>query len=131
MPTQQPPRPTDAELEILQVLWSRGPATVRTVHEDIAASRSSKPTRYTTVLKLMQNMVAKRLLMRDEQNRSHIYYPLVRREDTEKRLLGEFRQRVFQGSTQKLVLQALSSEKATPEDLSEIRRLLDELEKKS
>src|ERR1700727_2187450 len=105
MSTEHPPRPTDAELEILTVLWSRGPATVRDVHEIIAARR---PTQYTTVLKQMQVMAEKGLVRRDENQRAHIYEAARPREWTQKQLAGDLLQRAFSGSAARLMQGALS-----------------------
>jgi predicted transcriptional regulator len=121
-----PPRPTDAELAILEVLWQRGPSTVRDVHEALA----ERQTGYTTVLKLMQIMVDKRLLARDEAQRSHVYRALVDQERTRRRLVTELVDRVFGGSAAQLVMHALSEKKATPAELAEIRGILDGYEKK-
>jgi BlaI family transcriptional regulator, penicillinase repressor len=121
-----PPRPTDAELEVLTVLWSRGPSTVRDVHETIARR---KPTQYTTVLKLMQIMAEKGLVRRDEKQRAHIYEAARPREWTQKQLAGDLLHRAFNGSASSLMLGALSARKATRDELAELRRLLDEYEK--
>jgi predicted transcriptional regulator len=128
MPTSQPspPRPTDAELEILTVLWGRGACTVRDVHEAIALR---KPTQYTTVLKTLQIMAEKRLVRRDEKQRAHIYEAAQPREWTQRQLAGDLLQRAFNGSAKGLLLGALSSRKASPEELAELRRFLDEYEK--
>ena len=120
------PRPTDAELEILTVLWSRGPTTVREVHEAIAAR---KPTQYTTVLKLMQIMAEKGLVRRNEKQRAHIYEAARPREWTQRQLAGDLLQRAFNGSAKSLMMGALSARKASREELSELRSLLDEYEK--
>lgn len=120
------PRPTDAELEILTVLWSRGPCTVRDVHEAIVARR---PAQYTTVLKLMQIMADKGLVERDEGRRAHVYSAARPREWTRQQLAGDLLHRAFNGSAPDLVLGALSARKASREELDEIRRLLDEYEK--
>ncbi len=122
------PKPTDAELSILGVLWRRGPSSVRQVFEEI---RQSQSVGYTTILKLMQIMVEKGLLKRDDTERSHIYEAAVAEEVTQRQLVGHLLERAFSGSAQKLVLQALSAKKATPEELADIRRLLDEMEGKS
>lgn len=119
------PRPTDAELEILSVLWTRGPSTVRDVFDELA---KTKPIGYTTVLKLMQIMAEKRLVMRDERERAHVYSAASPRENTEKQMLGHMVERVFGGSATRLVMQALSAKKTSREDLAEIRRMLDQLE---
>lgn len=120
----QPPRPTEAETAILAVLWARGPSTVRDVHEALA----DRGTGYTTVLKLMQIMAHKGLLQRDESRRSHVYAPAVEQGAMQRRWLDELRDRGFSGSTSALVLGALSSKRASPQELAEIRALLDELE---
>lgn len=119
------PKPTDAELSILRVLWRRGPSTVRQVYEEWNARQ---PTGYTTVLKLMQIMVEKGLLKRDDTERSHVYEATLAEEETQRQLVGHLLERAFSGSAQKLVMQALSAKKATPEELAEIRRLLDQME---
>lgn len=121
------PRPTQAETAILQVLWRRGPCTVREVHDVLNADRA---TGYTTVLKLLQIMHDKGLVRRDESQRSHRYQAVSSRRRTQRQLLGELLDRVFDGSMRKLVMHALSSRKASPEDLAEIRNLLDALEAK-
>ena len=121
-----PPRPTDGELEILTVLWERGPSTVRDVHEAVARR---KPTQYTTVLKLLQIMSEKRLVRRDERQRAHVYKADRPREWTQRQLAGDLLQRAFGGSAKSLILGALSARKASPEELAEIRGLLEEYEK--
>ena len=126
MSTENPPRPTDAELEILTVLWSQGPSTVRDVHETIAQRR---PTQYTTVLKQLQVMAEKGLVLRDEDQRAHIYEAARPREWTQKQLAGDMLQRAFNGSARSLLIGALSARKASIEELSELRRLLEEYEK--
>jgi BlaI family transcriptional regulator, penicillinase repressor len=127
MPSQpQLPRPTDAELEILNVLWERGASTVREVHEAIALR---KPAQYTTTLKLLQIMTEKRLVRRDEAQRAHIYQAAQPREWTQRQLAGDLLQRAFQGSAKGLLLGALSSRKASREELAELRRFLDEYER--
>ena len=119
------PRPTDGELEILRVLWERGASTVRQVHETLEARR---PAGYTTVLKLLQIMTEKGLVRRDESERAHIYEARVPREETERQLVGDLLEKAFSGSASALVMRALSSTKASPEELARIRRLLDEME---
>jgi BlaI family transcriptional regulator, penicillinase repressor len=128
MSTSQPvlPRPTDAELEILNVLWERGASTVRDVHEAIARR---KPTQYTTVLKMLQIMAEKRLVRRDETQRAHMYEAAQPREWTQRQLAGDLLQRAFNGSAKGLLLGALASRKASREELAELRRFLDEYEK--
>ncbi|CAN5334096.1 MAG: BlaI/MecI/CopY family transcriptional regulator [Pyrinomonadaceae bacterium] len=127
MPKMKAPRPTDAELEILNVLWRRGPATVREVQAEL---RKSKPAMgYTTVLKLMQIMAEKNLVRRDERQRAHVYEARLAEEQTQAQLVGDLLERAFKGSAKKLVLQALSSKKASAEELAEIRQLLDDFER--
>jgi len=121
-----PPRPTDGELEILAVLWQRGPSTVRDVHEAVARR---KTTQYTTVLKLLQIIAEKRLLRRDERQRAHIYEAFRPREWTQRQLAADLLQRAFGGSAKSLILGALSARKASPEELAEIRGLIEEYEK--
>jgi len=124
--SRNPSRPTDAELEILTVLWSRGPSTVREVHETISRR---KPTQYSTVLKFMQIMAEKGLVRRDEKQRAHIYEVAQPREWTQKQLAGDLLQRAFAGSAKNLLMGALSARKASREELAELRKLLDEYEK--
>lgn len=119
------PLPTDAELAILSVLWSRGPSTVREVHE---ALEPTQGTGYTTALKLLQIMAQKGLVERDERSKSHIYRALPGKEQTQKRLLSDLMTRAFSGSASELVLRALSSKPTSKEELGEIRALLDHLE---
>lgn len=121
------PKPTDAELAILSVLWQQGPATVRQVMESLS---DEKPTGYTTVLKLMQIMVDKGLLKRDERERTHVYRPSVAAEQTQKRLVADLVDRVFAGSAQRLIMQALDAKGASQEELDEIRSLLDQMEQR-
>jgi predicted transcriptional regulator len=120
-----PPRPTDAELSILRVLWTLGPSTVRDVHEQL---NRRAPTGYTTVLKLLQIMTEKGLVVRDETERAHIYEARHSEQKTQRQLLGDLADRAFGGSAAKLVLQALSGRKTSAEELSAIRDLLDRLE---
>jgi predicted transcriptional regulator len=125
MTDKQLPRPTDAELAILRVLWERGPSTVRDVH---AALSDTQGTGYTTVLKLLQIMTDKGLVVRDESERAHVYEPRVSEQRTQRQLLADLADRAFGGSPAKLVLQALAGRKTSPRELSEIRDLLDRLE---
>ena len=120
------PRPTDSELEILRVLWQRGASTVREVHEAINQAR---PTGYTTVLKMMQIMTEKGLVQRDEGQRAHVYESRLAQGETQRQLLGDLIERAFDGSAKQLVMHVLSTKKASAEDLSEIRQLLDEFER--
>ena len=122
------PRPTDAELEILTVLWALGPSTVRDVHSAIAAR---KPTQYTTVLKTLQIMAEKGLVRRDEKQRAHIYAAAQARETTQQQLAGDLLTRAFNGSARSLMMGALSARKTSKEDLAELRKLLDEYEKEA
>ena len=122
------PKPTDAELAILRVLWERGASTVREVTDAIQEERG---TGYTTALKLMQIMTEKGLVQRDDTNRSHVYEAVVPAEETQRQLVGDLLDRAFGGSAQQLVLQALSGRKASRADLAEIRKLLDEMEQKA
>jgi BlaI family transcriptional regulator, penicillinase repressor len=117
--------PTEAELEILNILWARGPSTVRDVH-----NASSKDTGYTTVLKQMQVMAEQGLLERSEDFRSHVYEPVIAKEQTQQRLARNLLQRAFDGSAKNLVLGALSSQKVSAKELAEIRTMLDEFEKR-
>jgi predicted transcriptional regulator len=119
-------RPSEVELAILHVLWEQGPSTVRQVHEQVGTARK---TGYTTVLKLMQIMARKRMVERDKSQRSHVYRGLVERDKTQRSLVGDLLDRVFRGSGRDLVMQALSSRRASPEEIAEIRALLDDLEK--
>ena len=120
-----PPKPTDAELEILQVLWQDGPATVRTVNEQLSKSRE---VGYTTTLKIMQLMLEKGLVQRDDEGRSHIYRAAVREQDTQGLLLDRFVDATFGGSALKLVMQALGHRRTSPGELAQIRRLLNDIE---
>lgn len=119
------PRPTDAELAILRVLWQRGASTVRQVQEELNRYRE---TGYTTALKLMQIMTEKGLVVRDESQRTHVYEARVAEEQTQKQLVRDLLDRAFGGSARKLVMQALSVKKASAEELAQIRQLLDELD---
>ena len=121
----KPPKPTDAELAILRVLWQRGPCTVREVWEQLSPLQG---TGYTTVLKTMQIMVEKGLLARDETDRSHVYRAARSEAQTQRQVVGHLLDRLFAGSAPKLVMQALAARKATPAELAEIRKLLDEME---
>ena len=119
------PKPTEAELSVLRVLWRRGPSTVRVVWDQ--SSRKQR-TGYTTVLKILQIMLEKGLVIRDEGARSHIYQASVSQECTQRQVVGHVIERLFGGSSPKLVMQALANGKATRAELAEIRRLLDHLE---
>ena len=119
-------KPTEAELAILQVLWEKGACTVRQVQEVIQGQRG---TGYTTTLKLMQIMFEKGLLKRDDSGHAHIYRAAVTRKRTQKQMVGQLLDQVFEGSAKQLVMQALSSRKSTSDELAEIRELLDDLER--
>jgi predicted transcriptional regulator len=125
MVERQPPRPTDAELAILSVLWERGPSTVRDVHDELNRHTA---TGYTTVLKLLQIMTEKGLVVRDEAQRAHIYEARYSEQKTQRQLLSDLADRAFGGSAAKLVMQALSGRKATPDELNQIREILNRLE---
>src|ERR1700694_5732806 len=122
------PRPTDAELSILRVLWSRGKSTVRDVNEQL---NKHAPTGYTTVLKLLQIMTEKGLVVRDETQRAHIYESRYSEQKTQRQLLSDLVDRAFGGSAAKLVMQAISGRKANSDELNLIRNLLDRLEGES
>ncbi|MBM3264713.1 MAG: BlaI/MecI/CopY family transcriptional regulator [candidate division Zixibacteria bacterium] len=119
------PLPTDAELELLRMLWTHGPSTVREIHERI---NRLKPTGYTTVLKLLQIMAEKGLVFRDETHRAHLYHVQHPEADTQTRLVDQLLDRAFGGSAEKLVLRALSSKPASAEELRRIRAILDRME---
>ena len=120
------PRPTDSELEILCVLWQRGPSTVREVHDALV---KNKPMGYTTVLKLMQIMTAKGLVRRDENQRAHVYEAQQPAEKTKRQFAADVLQRVFDGSARELMLHALASQRSTRQEIEELRNLLDEHER--
>jgi predicted transcriptional regulator len=117
------PRPTDAELAILRVLWERGPSTVRQVHE-VMVGRVG-PAAYTTALKLLQIMTEKGLVRRDDTDRTHVYTPRLSEEQTQRQLVRDLLDRAFGGSASKLVMQALNARRATQEELGEIRKLIE------
>ncbi len=119
-------KPTESELEILQVLWERDQASVREVHEELL---QSKDVGYTTTLKLMQIMHEKGLVKRDDSFKTHIYQASVSKEKTQKQLLGKMINTLFGGSSADLVLQALGNHKSSPAELEEIQRLLDNLKR--
>ena len=114
-------KPTDAELGILRVLWTRGPSTVRQVHD---ALNEERPTGYTTALKLLQIMADKGLVRRNEASRSHVYEAAASEDDTQRQLVGDLLDRAFDGAAGKLVLRALEDGRVTPDELAEIRRIL-------
>ena len=122
MTTSKPPRPTDAELAILRILWDRGASTVRQVHEMLSRER---PSAYTTALKMLQIMTEKGLVRRDDRDRTHIYQSKLTEEQTQRQLVRDLVDRAFGGSASKLVLQALTTKRATPDELVEIRKLIE------
>ena len=122
------PRPTDAELAILRVLWERGPSTVRQVHEVVASGRSLA---YTTTLKLLQIMTDKGLVTRQEHDRSHVYEARLLQADAQRLLVGDLLDRAFGGSAATLVMQALAAGRASDEELQQIRKLIEEHQEKT
>ncbi len=126
MPPRPTSQPTEAELELLQILWRRGPSTVREVHEDLQGGRG---TAYTTTLKIMQIMLEKRLVSRDDSERSHRYTAAAEPEETRRSMVKAFMDRVFGGSAADMVLSALGSSKATAKELSQIKALIHEAER--
>jgi predicted transcriptional regulator len=118
-------QPTEVELQILRALWEQGPATVRQIHNALAAE---KGTNYSTTVKMLAIMLEKGLVKRDEKSRPHVYRPAATQQATQRRMLHQLIKKAYNGSAGSLVLQALSSKSATPDELSEIRQLLDELE---
>ena len=121
-------RPTDSELEILGVLWNRGPSTVREVHDQL---NQVKPTGYTTVLKFMQIMAEKNLVRRTEIHRVHVYEAALPQQDTQSQLVRDLATRAFGGSPLQLAMRALDTERATADELAQIRKMLDDCERRS
>ena len=121
-----PQKPTASELEILRVLWLRGPSTVREVHEALSEKKSLG---YTTVLKLLQIMTTKGTVRRNERQRAHVYEACLPAEQTKRQFAGDMLQRVFEGSASQLMMHALAGGKASSEEITELRRLLDEYER--
>lgn len=121
------PQPTESELEILQLLWAKGPCTVRQINETLQEERM---VGYTTTLKLMQIMLEKQLLIRDANQRTHIYEAAVTEADTQKKLLNKFVDATFRGSAMKLVMQALGSSNASKEELEAVKKLIQDMEEK-
>ncbi len=128
MTRDNPPRPTDAELEILHILWGIGPATVRQVYEAMSERRSAQ---YTTILKFMQIMADKGLVKRDESERAHVYKTAHSREWTQQQLAGHLLERAFSGSAKALLMGALSAKKTSKAELAEIRKMLNEYAKEA
>ena len=112
-------KPTHAELDILRVLWTNGPSTVRQI-----AATMGREAGYTTILKLLQIMTEKRLVVRDEAARTHVYAAASTQDQTQRQLVTDLLERAFDGSAAKLVLQALAASRTSPEDLAEIKKLL-------
>ena len=125
MSQDTPQKPTASELEILRVLWTRGPSTVREVYE---ALREQKSLGYTTVLKLLQIMTAKGTVRRNEEQRAHVYEACQPAEETKRQLVGDVLHRVFEGSASELMIHALEGRRTSKKELDELRRLLDEYE---
>ena len=128
MPRPSSPQPTEVEMQILRVLWDLGPSLVRDIHRRLEAA---KGTSYSTTVKMLAVMLEKRLVTRDEKAQPHIYKAALTRDGAGKRLVRDLIDKIYNGSTVSLVLQALSTESATQEERNEIRRLLDEMEEKS
>ena len=124
MPRKPSNRPTDAELAILRILWDLGPCTVRKVYEQL---ERREEIGYTTVLKTLQIMAEKDLVQRDESERAHVYEAVTGEDDTQQHLLSDLLDRAFKGSSSKLVMQALSTGRASPQEIAEIRRLLEKM----
>ena len=120
-------QPTEVEMQILRILWELGPSPVREIHKRLEAA---KGTSYSTTVKMLAVMLQKGLVKRDEEAQPHVYRPALTRAKTGKRMLDDLVEKVYDGSTMALVLQALSSSNATQEELDEIRRILDQMEGK-
>lgn len=117
--------PTDAELDVLRVLWDRGPSTVRDVFLVLSAKRNLG---YTSILKVMQIMFEKELVVRDDSQRSHVYRAKIKREATQRKLVGVLADKMFDGAMDQLVLQALNARKLKGDEIAEVRRLLDQMD---
>lgn len=128
MPRPAPSQPTDVELQILRILWDSGPSPVRDIHARLEAE---KGTNYSTTVKMLAVMLQKGLVKRNEKAQPHIYRAALTREKAGRRMIGNLVEKVFDGSASSLVLQALSTEKASREELAEIRKLLDQMEGKA
>lgn len=120
--SQSIPRPTEAELELLRILWEKEPATVREIYDTLNHERASG---YTTVLKLLQIMTAKGLVVRDEANRAHVYRAAISQDDMQSKILKDLSMRLFSGSAAQLALHALAMEPASQNELDEIRALIE------
>ena len=127
MPRPASDQPTEVELQILNVLWDHGPSTVREIHNQLS---QHKDTNYSTTVKMLSVMLDKGLVVRDENSRPQVYRTAATRQKTQKRMLGELLDKVYDGSSKTLMLHALSSKKASADELAEIRRMLDEMEGK-
>ncbi len=125
MATKKLPKPSERELEILRVLWDRGASTVREVHEVLCKAQERA---YTTTLKFMQIMAEKGLVIRDTRRIQHLYEAAVSEGSAQKQIIADLLGSAFGGSSQKLILHALSAKKSTPEEIAEIRRVLDQME---
>lgn len=125
MPNLKLNKPTESEMEILQILWEEGPSTVRTVHEILSGTKESG---YTTTLKLMQIMHDKGMLSRNDESKTHIYSALIKKESVQKQVVGNMIKGLFKGSSAKLVMHALGNHRASSEEISEIKKYLDEME---
>ncbi len=125
MPRQPSQQLTEVELQILQILWELGPAPVRVIHESLSEIRD---TNYSTTVKMLSVMLDKMLVTREENERPHVYQPVVTKKKAQKRMLGDLIEQLYSGSASSLVLQALSSKKSSPEELRQIRQLLDQIE---
>jgi predicted transcriptional regulator len=121
-------KPTESEMEILQVLWEQGPSTVRDVHEILSEKKESG---YTTTLKLMQIMNEKGLLTRNDEAKSHVYSAAVKKQSIQKQVVSKMIEGLFKGSSANLVMHALGNHRASKEEIREIKKYLDEIEKKA
>ena len=119
-------KPTESELEILQIIWQHGPSPVRFINDEL---NRKKQVGYTTTLKLMQIMIDKGLLKRKEDGRKHIYSAVIQAQETRNLLLGKFLESTFEGSAMKLVMQALGNHNASPSELKELKELIEKIEK--
>lgn len=120
--------PTDAQFDVLKILWDRGPLTVRQVHEELSRA---KPSQYTTTLKIMQVMTDRGLVSRDESERSHIYHPLIKREDAQQQLASDLMNRVFAGSAQRLLVSALGAKPASLKEIDALRDFIEQYRKRT